>query len=165
MIFAKPKKTKGEAEKSDVKGESSSKSTQSELKSPDRSKSSQSELGFASNRSQSELGVSSNRAQSELGFASGLDAKKSKSGPADRFNKSIENKDDSPKKPVDKTKGGLFAREEIENTTVVINENIGEMIGIDGKIYGPFLENDVVILPNINAQILIDNNKASLVKL
>ena len=165
MIFAKPKKTKGEAEKSDVKGESSSKSTQSELKSPDRSKSSQSELGFASNRSQSEFGVSSNRAQSELGFASGLDAKKSKSGPADRFNKSIENKDDSPKKPVDKTKGGLFAREEIENTTVVINENIGEMIGIDGKIYGPFLENDVVILPNINAQILIDNNKASLVKL
>ena len=73
-------------------------------------------------------------------------------------------KDNAPKKPVDKTRGGLFARDEIENATVVISEDVGEMVGIDGKVYGPFLANDVVILPNITAQILIGNNKASLVK-
>ena len=76
-----------------------------------------------------------------------------------------QSKEEAPKKVVDKTRGGLFARDEIKNATVVIKENVGELIGIDGKVYGPFLENDIVILPNITAQILIDNNKASLVKL
>ena len=112
--------------------------------------------------------------QSSLGFASGLDVKDKKVSHTDGFNKAIDGnidstiddakKDNAPKKPVDKTKGGLFARDEIENATVVISEDVGEMVGIDGKVYGPFLANDVVILPNITAQILIDNNKASLVK-
>ena len=108
--------------------------------------------------------------QSELGFSSGLDAKEKKINPSDGFDKAIDKsiddakKDNAPKKPVDKTRGGLFARDEIENATVVISEDVGEMVGIDGKVYGPFLANDVVILPNITAQILIDNNKASLVK-
>ena len=62
------------------------------------------------------------------------------------------------------TKEISAAPDEIENATVVISEDVGEMVGIDGKVYGPFLANDVVILPNITAQILIDNNKASLVK-
>ena len=75
----------------------------------------------------------------------------------------VAKKDNAPK-PVDKTRGGVFARDEIENATVVLCEDVGEMVGIDGKVYGPFLANDVVILPNITAQILIDNNKASLVK-
>ena len=112
--------------------------------------------------------------QSELGFSSGLDAKEKKISPSDGFDKAIDKsidtaideakKDNAPKKPVDKTRGGLFARDEIENATVVISEDVGEMVGIDGKVYGPFLANDVVILPNITAQILIDSNKASLVK-
>lgn len=109
-------------------------------------------------------------AKSDLGFSSGLDVKEKKISRTDGFNKDIDdNNDDSkndnaPKKPVDKTRGGLFARDEIENATVVISEDVGEMVGIDGKVYGPFLANDVVILPNITAQILIGNNKASLVK-
>ena len=103
--------------------------------------------------------------QTELGFSSGLDVKEAKASPVDNnVNQKLE-KDNAPKKPVDRTRGGLFTRDEIENATVVISEDIGEMIGIDGKVYGPFLENDVVILPNITAQILIDSNKASLVKL
>lgn len=109
--------------------------------------------------------ISSRSGQTELGFSSGLDAKESKAIPADGFDKAIEKEDDAPKKQVDKTRGGLFARDEIENTAVIIKESIDEMVGIDGKVYGPFLENDVVILPNITAKILIDNNKASLVKL
>ena len=109
-------------------------------------------------------------AKSDLGFSSGLDVKEKKISRTDGFNKAIDDnndgskKDNAPKKPVDKTRGGLFARDEIENATVVISEDVGEMVGIDGKVYGPFLANDVVILPNITAQILIDNNKASLVK-
>ena len=101
--------------------------------------------------------------QSELGFSSGFEVKEKKVSHADDFNKAIE-KEEAPKMPVDKTRGGVFTRDEIENATVVISEDVGEMVGIDGKIYGPFLENDVVILPNITAQILIDNNKATLVK-
>lgn len=101
--------------------------------------------------------------QSELGFSSGLDVKEKKDSPVD-WNKPIQKSEDVPKKPVDKTKGGIFAKDEIENTTVIISENINEMVGIDGKVYGPFLENDVVILPNITAQILINNNKATLLK-
>lgn len=109
-------------------------------------------------------------AKSDLGFSSGLDVKEKKISRTDGFNKAIDDnndgskKDNAPKKPVDKTRGGLFARDEIENATVVISEDVGEMVGIDGKVYGPFLANDVVILPNITAQILIGNNKASLVK-
>ena len=108
-------------------------------------------------------------AGTELGFSSGLDAKEKKD--SDKLNKVNQNKvdqttkkEDAPKKPVDKTRGGVFAKDEIENTTVVISEDIDEMVGIDGKVYGPFLANDVVILPNITAKILIDNNKASMVK-
>lgn len=54
-------------------------------------------------------------------------------------------------------------KEELENTTVVIYKNIDSFMGIDEKVYGPFIANDVVILPNITAQILIDNNKAGLI--
>ena len=139
LIFAKPKKPKAEA----VPEESKADEKEPEIK--------------------DENIFEPKSAQSELGFSSGLDVKQTREVPEKGFDKPVE-KEDAPKKPVDKTRGGVFARDEIENATVVISENLGEMVGIDGKTYGPFLENDVVILPNITAQILIDNNKASLVK-
>ena len=152
LIFAKPKKPKAEP-------------ANAEEKAPDK-------LEAAETKDSSSAKIQST--QSSLGFASGLDVKDKKVSHTDGFNKAIDGnidstiddakKDNAPKKPVDKTKGGLFARDEIENATVVISEDVGEMVGIDGKVYGPFLANDVVILPNITAQILIDNNKASLVK-
>ncbi|MBQ2961414.1 hypothetical protein [Methanobrevibacter sp.] len=134
MIFAKPKKPKPE-----------------EVQKPDIKEESSPKMGSD---------------QSQLGFSTGLDAKEEKLEPADGFAKPIDDikVDNAPKKPVDRTMGGLFARDEIENATVVISEDVGEMVGIDGKVYGPFVANDVVILPNITAQILIDNKKASLVK-
>ncbi|MBR5503608.1 MAG: hypothetical protein IKV87_04115 [Methanobrevibacter sp.] len=58
---------------------------------------------------------------------------------------------------------GLAKKEELENTAVVIYKDMGSFMGIDQKVYGPFLANDVVILPNITAKILIDNNKAGLI--
>ena len=136
MIFAKPKKPKSDEAKKPAIGAEEASSTKTKS------------------------------IEDELGFSSGVDLKEEKTVSVD-LNKAIQKptEDNAPKKPVDKTRGGVFARDEIENTTVVISEDVGEMVGIDGKVYGPFLENDVVILPNITAQILIDNNKASLVKL
>ena len=152
LIFAKPKKPKAEPANAEEKASDN--------------------VEVAETKDSSSPKIQST--QSSLGFASGLDVKEKKVSHTDGFNKAIDGnigsniddakKDNAPKKPVDKTKGGLFARDEIENATVVISEDVGEMVGIDGKVYGPFLANDVVILPNITAQILIDNNKASLVK-
>ena len=155
LIFAKPKKPKAETANAEEKA--------------------QDNVETAETNDNASAKIESR--QSELGFSSGLDAE-GKVSHTDGFNKAIDDtidsnidstidgakNDDAPQKPVDKTRGGLFARDEIENATVVISEDVGEMVGIDGKIYGPFLANDVVILPNITAQILIDNNKASLVK-
>ena len=139
MIFAKPKEPKVESAKTEDEASVKAESKQDEIKSSTKS------------------------TQSELGFASGLDVKEEKRPSFNKVDQSPK-EDNAPKKPVDKTRGGLFTRDEIENATVVISEDVGEMVGIDGKVYGPFLANDVVILPNITAQILIDNNKASLVK-
>ena len=154
LIFAKPKKPKAETANAEEKAQDNVETAETAETNDDASAKIESR-------------------QSELGFSSGLDAKE-KVSHTDGFNKAIDDtidstidgakKDDAPQKPVDKTRGGLFARNEIENATVVISEDVGEMVGIDGKVYGPFLANDVVILPNITAQILIDNNKASLVK-
>lgn len=154
LIFAKPKKPKAETANAEEKVQDNVETAETAETNDDASAKIESR-------------------QSELGFSSGLDAKE-KVSHTDGFNKAIDDtidstidgakKDDAPQKPVDKTRGGLFARNEIENATVVISEDVGEMVGIDGQVYGPFLANDVVILPNITAQILIDNNKASLVK-
>lgn len=148
LIFAKPKKPKVPEES---KGFTDSKVPADSMESAE------------STEPKVETPLSPKSRQSELGFSSGLDVKEKKDSSVD-LNKPIQKSEDVPKKPVDKTKGGIFAKDEIENTTVIISENINEMVGIDGKVYGPFLENDVVILPNITAQILINNNKATLLK-
>ena len=158
MIFAKPKKPKSN-EDSIEKSQSTD-----EVKPESSQFNNEVESSESTDEVKPEIPQSS---QSELGFSSGLDVKTRKTSHTDAFDKAIQKlkEDNAPKKVVDKTRGGLFARDEIENATVVIKENLGELIGIDGKVYGPFLENDIVILPNITAQILIENNKASLVKL
>ena len=167
MIFAKPKKPKSNEEsieKSQSADEVESSLPTDEVKPESSQFNNEVESSQPTDEVKPETPQSS---QSELGFSSGLDVKTRKTSHTDAFDKAIQKlkEDNAPKKVVDKTRGGLFARDEIENATVVIKENLGELIGIDGKVYGPFVENDIVILPNITAQILIDNNKASLVKL
>ena len=109
LIFAKPKKPKVE-------------SASAEEKAPDNVESAETKDN-PSTRVQS--------TQSSLGFASGLDVKDKKLSPTDGFNKAIDDniddakEDNAPKKPVDTTKGGLFARDEIENATVVMSEDVG----------------------------------------
>ena len=65
--------------------------------------------------------------------------------------------------PESKSIRALAKKEELENTAVVIYKDMSSFMGIDQKVYGPFLANDVVILPNITAKILIDNNMAGLI--
>ncbi|MBO6105534.1 MAG: DNA replication complex GINS family protein, partial [Methanobrevibacter sp.] len=99
LIFAKPKKPKVE-------------SASAEEKAPDNVESAETKDN-PSTRVQS--------TQSSLGFASGLDVKDKKVSHTDGFNKAIDGnidstiddakKDNAPKKPVDKTRGGLFARD------------------------------------------------------
>jgi DNA replication initiation complex subunit (GINS family) len=48
-------------------------------------------------------------------------------------------------------------KEKVEKIAVKINEKINSIIGVDEKIYGPFAPEDVVILPKLNADILIDD--------
>ena len=163
MIFAKPKKPKESKESKEPKETKETKESKEHREHKEIREPKGFEETVALEDSKVEAPSRPKSTQSELGFSSGLDVKEKKVPVADDSIKAVE-KEDTPKKPVDKTRGGLFTREEIENATVVISEDVGEMVGIDGKVYGPFLENDVVILPNITAQILIDNNKATLVK-
>ena len=95
MIFAKPKEPKAESPKIEDEASAKVESTQDEIKPSPKS------------------------TQSELGFASGLDVKEEK---RPSFNKvdqvpkeGAPKEDNAPKKPVDKTRGGLFTRDEIEN--------------------------------------------------
>ena len=77
----------------------------------------------------------------------------------------IDQNDSKPKADSSKSIKSIAKKEEIENTAVVILNDMESIVGVDEKVYGPFSANDVVILPNITAQILVDNNKAGLIDL
>ncbi|WP_156314730.1 hypothetical protein [Methanobrevibacter arboriphilus] len=48
---------------------------------------------------------------------------------------------------------------------ILIFSEINSIMGVDKKIYGPFKPQDIVIMPDINAKILIKNKKGRLVKI
>lgn len=52
----------------------------------------------------------------------------------------------------------------IANVAVLIFSEINSIIGVDKKIYGPFNPQDIVIMPDVNAEILIKNKKGRLIK-
>ncbi|WP_225369337.1 DNA replication complex subunit Gins51 [Methanobrevibacter arboriphilus] len=47
----------------------------------------------------------------------------------------------------------------IANVMILIFSEINSIMGVDKKIYGPFKPQDIVIMPDINAKILIKNKK------
>ncbi|MCC7561252.1 MAG: hypothetical protein KO253_00360 [Methanobrevibacter arboriphilus] len=53
----------------------------------------------------------------------------------------------------------------IANVMILIFSEINSIMGVDKKIYGPFKPQDIVIMPDINAKILIKNKKGRLVKI
>lgn len=52
----------------------------------------------------------------------------------------------------------------IANVMVLIFSEINSIVGVDKKVYGPFKPQDIVVMPDINANILVKNRKGRLVK-
>ena len=48
--------------------------------------------------------------------------------------------------------------------TVVIFDELPSIVGVDQKVYGPFCPQDVVKMPEINAQIFIKARKGRYIK-
>ena len=78
---------------------------------------------------------------------------------------------DSPKKqknPPRKSKSKKKETKEeidISLTTIRITKDPPSIVGADGKIYGEFMEEDVVSLPDANARALIEQGAAEEIKL
>ena len=57
------------------------------------------------------------------------------------------------------------SKDDFSNVTIIVFKDINPIMGVDEKIYGPFHPQDVVVLPKINADILLKYHKARLVKI
>ena len=53
--------------------------------------------------------------------------------------------------------------DKIANVMILIFSEINSIIGVDKKVYGPFKPQDIVIMPDVNAEILIKNKKGRLI--
>lgn len=49
--------------------------------------------------------------------------------------------------------------------TMLVFDEVGPIVGVDEKVYGPFRPQDLVIMPNINAKIFVKNRKGRIVKI
>ncbi|WP_405310245.1 hypothetical protein [Methanobrevibacter sp.] len=54
---------------------------------------------------------------------------------------------------------------ETELVTMLVFDEIGAIVGVDEKVYGPFMPQDLVTLPLINAKIFFKNRKGRQVKI
>lgn len=54
---------------------------------------------------------------------------------------------------------------DFDNVTILVFKDVGSIVGVDEKVYGPFHPQDVVVLPKINADVLLKYRKARLVKI
>ena len=54
---------------------------------------------------------------------------------------------------------------ETELVTMLVFDNVGAIVGVDEKTYGPFRPQDIVTLPMVNAKIFFKNRKGRQVKI
>ena len=54
---------------------------------------------------------------------------------------------------------------ETELVTMLVFDDVGAIVGVDEKTYGPFRPQDIVTLPLINAKIFFKNRKGRQVKI
>ena len=54
---------------------------------------------------------------------------------------------------------------ETELVTMLVFDEVGAIVGVDEKVYGPFRPQDIVTLPSINAKIFFKNRKGRQVKI
>ena len=57
------------------------------------------------------------------------------------------------------------ANTDFDNVTILVFKDVGSIVGVDEKVYGPFHPQDIVVLPKINADVLLKYRKARLVKI
>ena len=53
--------------------------------------------------------------------------------------------------------------DKIANVMILIFSEINSIIGVDKKVYGPFKPQDIVIMPDVNAEIFVKNKKGRLI--
>ena len=54
---------------------------------------------------------------------------------------------------------------DMELVTMLVNDDVDAIVGVDERVYGPFRPQDIVILPAVNAKIFIKNRKGRIVKI
>ena len=54
---------------------------------------------------------------------------------------------------------------ESELVKLLIFEEIGAIVGVDEKVYGPFYPQDIIVMPKINAMIFVKNRKGRIIKI
>ena len=52
-----------------------------------------------------------------------------------------------------------------ELVTMLVFDDVDSIVGVDERVYGPFRQQDLVVLPKINAKIFVKNHKARFVKI
>ena len=54
---------------------------------------------------------------------------------------------------------------DMELVTMLVFDDVGPIVGVDEKVYGPFRPQDLVTLPMVNAKIFFKNRKGRQVKI
>ena len=54
---------------------------------------------------------------------------------------------------------------DMELVTMLVFDDVGPIVGVDEKVYGPFRPQDLVTLPRVNAKIFFKNRKGRQVKI
>ena len=52
-----------------------------------------------------------------------------------------------------------------ELVTMLVFDEVGPIVGVDEKVYGPFRPQDLVTLPLVNAKVFFKNRKGRQVKI
>ena len=59
----------------------------------------------------------------------------------------------------------LKSAKESELVNLLVFNEVGPIVGVDEKCYGPFYPQDIVVLPKINAMIFVKNRKGRILKI
>ncbi|KZX11398.1 DNA replication complex subunit Gins51 [Methanobrevibacter filiformis] len=67
---------------------------------------------------------------------------------------------ETPEKPKTRIKNNVKSCD-----IILLFDNLPAIVGVDKKIYGPFTKQDIITIPSINANILVKNRKARLLRI
>ena len=97
--------------------------------------------------------------------------------PQDNTTEKVKPKEDTPKADIEDNPNAVDETDEffdfesqklakdMELVTMLVFDDVGPIVGIDEKVYGPFRPQDLVTLPMVNAKIFFKNRKGRQVKI